>query len=227
MYKRQALSEAARLTGARPWLAEDRCRELFRQGRVNAADLEAALRQLPEVAVDEALLAGTACPLRRREVLKAALLNPVDAVSPARLRWQGEEMAAFERWRADLEPAVRQALLTATGADGVDERAAVSDLWAAAVELRGPLAMAQIMASARPAATRLAERLPETAAVLWQAMLGRLGHDWTVAALLAHLTGEDVRESLHPTLIRHLAAHLDQGLAAWPNPCLLYTSRCV
>ena len=208
----EALSEAARLTGTRPWLAEERCRELFRQGRVNAADLAAALRQLPEVAVDEPLLAGTTCLLRRREVLQAALLTPVEAVSPARLRWQGEEMAAFERWRADLDPAVRQGLLAAAAADGRDERAAVSDLWVAAVELCGPLA------STRPAAIRLAEPSPEAAAVLWQEMLGRLGDDWTLAALLAHLTGEDVRESLHPTLIRHLAAHLDQGLAAWPNP---------
>jgi uncharacterized protein YbcC (UPF0753/DUF2309 family) len=36
--------------------------------------------------------------------------------------------------------------------------------------------------------------------------------------LLAHLTGEDPRQPLQATLIRHLAAHLDQGLAAWRNP---------
>jgi hypothetical protein len=53
---------------------------------------------------------------------------------------------------------------------------------------------------------------------LWQELVGRLGDQWTLATLLAHLTGEDPRQSLQPTLIRHLAAHLDQGLAAWRNP---------
>ncbi|MBO3717062.1 MAG: DUF2309 family protein [Candidatus Accumulibacter sp.] len=41
------------------------------------------------------------------------------------------------------------------------------------------------------------EPSPEAAAVLWQDLLGRLGREWTLGALLAHLTGEDRREVLH------------------------------
>jgi uncharacterized protein YbcC (UPF0753/DUF2309 family) len=36
--------------------------------------------------------------------------------------------------------------------------------------------------------------------------------------LLLRLTGRDLMEALRPYLIRHLAAHLDQGMAAWHNP---------
>jgi hypothetical protein len=63
-------------------------------------------------------------------------------------------------------------------------------------------------------------------------LVGRLGDQWTLATLLAHLTGEDPRQPLQTALIRHLAAHLDQGLAAWQKPgacarvlCRLATER--
>jgi hypothetical protein len=85
----EALSEASRLTGAKTWLDEDRCRDLYRQGRVTASDLDAALRQLPAARSDEKLLAvgsrelcrgETSC--RRRCAMRRA------AMSAAQIRWQ-------------------------------------------------------------------------------------------------------------------------------------------
>lgn len=210
----EALGEVSRLAGVRPWLGEDRCRELFQQGRVSAADLAVALRQVSGSRVDAPLLADASCRLSRGEVLQAALLSPHDHPSPARLRWRSEEMAAFERLPPDLDPAARQRLLAAAARDGDDEEAAVASLWAAAHELH----------AAAPTGWREAGRAdpgepsPAAAAALWQEMLGRLGREWTPCTLLAHLTGEDRRELLHETLIRHLSAHLDHGLAAWRNP---------
>jgi hypothetical protein len=130
-----ALKEASRLSGARPWLDENRCRELFRQGRMDAGDLDAALRQTAQTRVDELLGVGTPIALRRGDVLRAALLTPPAAISATRLRWQREEKGAFERLQADLEPGARQRLLSTAAADGDDERAAVADLWAAACAL--------------------------------------------------------------------------------------------
>ena len=103
-----ALGEAARLTGARPWLDEERCRALFRQGRVDVSDLTAALRQLPAARVDEVLCAGTTFALSRGDVLQATLLYPPPAISAAAWRWQIEEKAAGERLQADLDPRVGQ-----------------------------------------------------------------------------------------------------------------------
>ncbi len=40
----------------------------------------------------------------------------------------------------------------------------------------------------------------------------------TWRSLLDYLTGEDVLERVRGILQRHLAAHLDLGLAAWRNP---------
>ncbi len=44
------------------------------------------------------------------------------------------------------------------------------------------------------------------------------GATWTLRSLLEHLTGEDVLERVRTMLQRHLAAHLDLGVAAWRNP---------
>ncbi|MBL8409201.1 MAG: DUF2309 domain-containing protein [Candidatus Accumulibacter sp.] len=205
----EALSAANRLTGARPWLDEGRYRKLFREGRVNADDLAAALRQSPETRADELLLGDALPGLRRGEILQAALLQPPGSISPPRLRWQIEEKSACERLQADLDPLMRQRLLHAAAADGHDEAAAVADLWATACALRGPTARPAV-ACAEPSAT--------AAVTIWQELLDRLGDEWTLGALLAHLTGEDIRLALQASLIRHLAAHLDHGLAAWRNP---------
>ena len=62
----------------------------------------------------------------------------------------------------------------------------------------------------------------ETAARPAQSVLGALlaevgaAHTWR--SLLARLTGEDVLERVRGILQRHLAAHLDLGMAAWRNP---------
>ncbi|MCM8612937.1 DUF2309 domain-containing protein [Accumulibacter sp.] len=195
-----ALAAAARLTGARPWLPEERCRELFRQGRIDAGDLAAALRQLPAARADETLFVVGGRSWQRGEVLQVALRQPARTIPAATLRWQFAERAAGERLQADLEPTTRQRLLAAAGGD---ERALVADLWATACALR-----------ADPPATPAAQ----PASLLWQELHARLGDGWTLTGLLAHLSGEDAAEILQPMLIRHLAAHLDGGLAAWKNP---------
>lgn len=52
----------------------------------------------------------------------------------------------------------------------------------------------------------------------WHALCDRVGRTWTLRSLLDYLSGEDVLEKVRGTLQRHLAAHLDLGVAAWRNP---------
>jgi len=58
----------------------------------------------------------------------------------------------------------------------------------------------------------------QTAAQRWSALCARVGDEWTLRSLLEHLTGEDILERVRTVLQRHLAAHLDLGVAAWRNP---------
>ena len=73
-----------------------------------------------------------------------------------------------------------------------------------------------------PASTATGGAPPEnwrqTAADDWAALCAKVGGDWTLRSLLEHLSGEDVLERVRTVLQRHLAAHLDLGLAAWHNP---------
>jgi len=117
-----ALAAAARLTGARPWLPEERCRELFRQGRIDADDLAAALRQLPAARSDATLFVADGRAWCRGEVLQVALRHPATTIPPAALRWQFDERSAGERLQPDLDPQARQHLLAAAAPAGRHRR---------------------------------------------------------------------------------------------------------
>ena len=52
----------------------------------------------------------------------------------------------------------------------------------------------------------------------WLACWQTVGRQRSLRALLAHLSGEDVLARVRVVLQRHLAAHLDMGMAAWSNP---------
>ena len=52
----------------------------------------------------------------------------------------------------------------------------------------------------------------------WAELCGRVGSRWTWRSVLEHLGGEDVLARVRSILQRHLAAHLDLGVAAWRNP---------
>ncbi|HPP48227.1 MAG TPA: Na-translocating system protein MpsB, partial [Accumulibacter sp.] len=131
----KALEAAARLSGARPWLSQARCREWYREGRIDDSDIDAALQQMPELAADESLLPAGSGELRRCQVLRAALLQPPEAISLTRWRWLRDECAADQRLPDDLDAPARQSLLGAARIGGLDEAAAVTDLWAAAGDL--------------------------------------------------------------------------------------------
>lgn len=52
----------------------------------------------------------------------------------------------------------------------------------------------------------------------WQALCAEVGGQRTLRSLLEAISGEDVLEKVRTILQRHLAAHLDLGLAPWRNP---------
>lgn len=58
----------------------------------------------------------------------------------------------------------------------------------------------------------------QSALARWDELCARVGQTWTWRALLEYLSGEDVLEWTRSILQRHLAAHLDLGVAAWRNP---------
>jgi uncharacterized protein YbcC (UPF0753/DUF2309 family) len=170
-----ALKAAGELTGARSWPPESQSRAQLAAGRIERADLVAALDATVGDAEAEVVAGVT-----RRDLLLASFEHDLAPLDPAQLRWQAEEQGSL------ASAALWLACLAATGAEWQD------------IEPE--------------------EEVGAGGTVAWDTLAGRLGRDLTLGALLAELTGEDIREQYRPVLIRHLAAHLDLGLASWANP---------
>ncbi|MBU0752587.1 MAG: DUF2309 domain-containing protein [Gammaproteobacteria bacterium] len=235
----EALAAASRLTGARAWLPEETSRDHYRSGRIDAADLDAALDQLaPGWQIDLAavLLETPATAVCRRDVLRVGLVHPLGAVPLARLKWLIEEKQALTRFAADLSAPARARLLAAQGDHGDqgdhgnhgDEAQLVGELWAACLDAFGldhvfdhPEELLELSAREEEGYATSAETHPafsSRAALLWQELAVKVGVSGTVGALLKALTDEDTQDGVRPLLLRHLAGHLDQGLAPWHNP---------
>lgn len=209
---REALAAAEAQTGAHGFEPVERFRSYFQRGRIDLADLNAALDETPELQADAELPGG----VPRRAVLLAGLRFDLAPLAASTLDWRLEEMDALTRFQDGVDEAARARVRT--------EGQTLSGLWAACEAVLG------ISADAREESV---ERLPEEdeatrkwserqlkhdAAEQLAALLDRVGHDLSLRGLLLALAGRDLMDELRPYLVRHLAAHLDQGMVAWHNP---------
>ena len=211
---REALAAAEAATGAHGYQPPEAFREYFRRGRVDVSDLNAALDETPELRADEEL---PGAGLTRRRVLLAGLLHDLSPITRAALVWRLEEGGALESCAAGVSAEARGRF----AASGELER-----LWVACQTLLGlePVDL-------HPAVEVTPPGEDDEAAELWArhqlkkdaeqrlaALMARVGEELTLRGLLLALTGRDLMDGLRPYLVRHLAAHIDQGMAAWHNP---------
>ncbi len=232
----QALAASRKLTGAQGYLPEERYRAWYAEGRITRDDLGAALDSMAQVDAAAVVVETAAGPLHRRDVLIPALLHSFKRLSSCQLSWQVEELHAMKRFQPEVDQKARKCLLATAG---TDESTALTQLWSACLaalglehELSHPEELLnpspdQIQALAAriaaetghagqgPLATQL---IRKEASKLLDALLENVGRQSTLRGLLLTLTGEDLLDDIRPLLIRHLAAHLDQGMAAWHNP---------
>ncbi|MEN8165953.1 MAG: DUF2309 domain-containing protein [Pseudomonadota bacterium] len=242
----QALAEAERITGARGFLPLERFREFYKQGRIVREDLEQAMHDTTGFEPDAVIHAGIAGTLSRRDVLIAALLHPIKKLTGCQLNWQIEEMQVLTRFQSDVDSASRRRLMESAARQGLNnESEAIADLWSACLQALGlefnmlhpeelmdlsPEQVEQILsqfgAGDEPAAGAHVVIRKQVAKALDQ-LLQRVGPELTLRGLLLRLTGKDLLEDIRPLIIRHLANHLDQGMAAWhakDRPLGFYTS---
>jgi len=237
----EAIAAAQRLTGAHGYLPADRFRDCYREGRISLADLEQVIDADPALRAGEELLTAGGAAVRRRDVLLAALLNPIGPVTGCQLNWQIEENNALASFQADVGSECRERLLRSAQAHGPgDEAGAIAGLWSACLHALGldyyllhpeelldlPPEKAEALlsrvvseeqqgSSGQPLMDRLVER---EALKRLDELFEQTGRHLTLAGLLQLVSGEDLMETLRPLLIRHISAFLDQGLAAWTAP---------
>lgn len=224
----QALAKAQTTTGVLAYLPEDRFRSFFAEGRITVEDLECALQDVAGVDPGDVMLTVSRGPIRRMDAQLAVLIHSIRPVATAQLRWLARERRALVSFQPDVPGDVRQEFLEeACRHETAPEAAAVADLWKALLDtlaIEADVDQAEVVAEieadpwVEPDNVDDASAWEAKASYLWSSLTDRLGRDYTLRGLLCALTGEDILETLRPGLIRHLGAHLDQGLAAWHNP---------
>lgn len=231
-----ALRQVYELTGNYGYLPAAQYRAYYAQGRISAADLDAALDADTELQADAAVTAQ----LKRRAVYHAALLHDIKPLSGCRLQWQIQEAQALSRCQDTVSRAARQALLA--GSEQANEAAAIADLWQACLQqldLEHVLLHPETLQDLAPQLGEEWERqraqngaddteaveeppavrqLRRAALAQQSALFAEIGVSLTLRGLLKQLTSRDILVDLRPVLLRHLAAYLDQGVAAWHHP---------
>ncbi|NTV69986.1 MAG: DUF2309 domain-containing protein [Azonexaceae bacterium] len=211
----EALAAASALTGAATWWPEAKFRDCLAGGRISADDLNAALDDFGVADLDAPLIRA----LCRRDVLLASLMAGNEAPDGPRLGWLRRETGLdedlifghFFRLTVEVAPA------SAIPADSIPpgHRFAAGEA--------GIQPVPEAMGSARlhgsdGVAGHAHPSWHHLAHARWAELCGRVGKTWTWRGLLEYLSGEDVLERVRSILQRHLAAHLDLGVAAWRNP---------
>ena len=221
----EALAAASRLSGQRAWLPEDTSRAFHRAGRIDDSDLDAALSALcldAGIVLDAALVRVGDRDIRRGDVLRLGLVHALAPVPLPRFRWLVEEAGvlhgAEDLWATCLDLfgldkafAHPETLLELAAREGAPPSPLTTE------GATGTPGVTGITGVTEATATASAEGAA-AAAALWADLQAELGVGGTLSALLRDLTGEDAFEAVRPLLIRHVAAHLDQGLTAWHNP---------
>jgi len=231
----RAVSEARQLTGAAGYLPESRYRDFLRDGRIRIADLRAILDADESLATAEVVFATSRGRVTRGDILLQRLLHGIESSTPTALSQQLEENEVLAAIGSAVAASARERLLTGAAIDGQDtEAGSVADLWSAALEVLGledsvlhpeevmDLAPQQAKAMLErlhgdPVARQpiMQQRLQQEAVERLHGLLERVGTDLTLGGLLRMITGDDLLQELAAHLQRHLASHLDQGVAAW------------
>lgn len=203
----QAVRRAYELYGAQPYLREPEYRQLLVSGRVTSADLRAALEAAlgnessdVEWSLPEELFGS------RFDLRLAMLQYPIHRAPARELRWVMAETDALTKFRLDVEPSLRDALLeearseTRNASDAPSPRLQPSQLESLVLErlwstcCRG---VKRCVSSKQSANQPRQLRLRDT---------------------LLKLTNVDMDQIVHPILIPFTAAFLDQGYADTPLP---------
>ncbi|MCP3851975.1 MAG: DUF2309 domain-containing protein, partial [Gammaproteobacteria bacterium] len=235
----EALAHSREITGAKGYLGEERFREIYTQGRINLNDLESVLSEQNDLELDKVIYTNASqtegATISHKDVILTTLLYSLKPVTNCQLTWQVEEMNALESCQNDLPSEQRQALLKSTSK--TNEKEIITSLWQAVLktlELEHLLLHPEDMLDMSPdhAKEMLSQQVKESSTKeashshihkevqkesrkLLGKLLDSIGHKITLSGFIKAVTGIEIMDDIQPVLLRHLAAYLDQGMAAW------------
>lgn len=208
-----ALARAEASNARRGYLPERRFRQLYAEGRIREEDLRAALAARPGLDPDAALAEIEGRTIRRGDVLLRALIDGWDRVDPGELAWRLEEEGVLAGHEALWQDCLDAFGLSRLGLHPETLMDLPEDLVTSLlVRFRAEDGEDAVTAQA------LSERMAEDARAEVDRLFDAVGHTMTARGLLLALTGQDLLDAVAAPFLRVLAAHLDEGVAAWHAP---------
>lgn len=188
----EAVTEAAGIFGAEPYMSEVAYRRELKRGRILPEDINAVLDREPNKAV------LTRPELDRRTLRRAMLIPGIRDIRPENVEWLLHEGELLRRLRTDIGDASRHCLLEDGLAlmDHGEQSNAVEGAENAVLHALFSICSSRVGQPASPKS-----RAP------------RRPHEGFEATC-----GESLDEMIHPMLIRLASVYLDQGQAYWPMP---------
>ncbi len=239
----EALAQSQKTTGAKGYLSGAEFRHLFAQGRINQDDLDSVLSEQENLALDQIIYhyehsnkEAKSCKknLCHKDIILARLLYPLEPITTCQMTWQIEELSALKHFQSDLNEAQRQYFLEQSDSNEEDS---ITALWQAvltSLQLDHLLLHPEDMLDMSPdrAQQMLSQQIVDDSGkdashsqvhkhvqkdsrqILSQLLEG-IGHKITLGGFILAITGIDIMDDIRPVLLRHIAAYLDQGMAAW------------
>ncbi len=234
----EALAACEAMTGISGYLPEARYREFYRQGRINDADLSAALEHASGLQIEQQLLTVNGKSISRRDLYRTALLFDLQSISVSQLNWQIDELDVLDVVQADVPEPVRTALLAETRPDRHGRSTVIRRLWNSILNkldleesVFHPENMMDLSEEqAEKWLDQAIDSIPESDRLsmhkLTQGLsvsnlndlLAQVGDKITLRGFILALSGIDSLDFIRPQLIRICASVMDEGMAAWPMP---------
>jgi uncharacterized protein len=228
----EALAASESLTGINAYLPKEQFRSFYRQGRINDADIFAALGQHPQLEPDKIVCRHDELQFRQKDLCRIAMLYDINAISRSEFNWRIEEQHSLDLPQPDVPEHFIRHSYNADSGEQKAQDSPVRCLWDA---ICGKLALAsdslhpehlhdltleQTEQWLNSGSTKhpVHEQTRTLATALLDKLFTDVGDGISLRGLILALTGEDMLDAVRPKLLRICASALDEGVAAWTLP---------
>ncbi|MDP3840860.1 MAG: Na-translocating system protein MpsB, partial [Methylococcales bacterium] len=219
----QALADNYAVTGISGYLPEAQYRQFYAEGRINNADINAALAgRVGNAHPTMTTITIDGKDIKHHDILSIALLVDFSAINVSQFIWQVEELNALSSVQADVPAAIAHSY-TAQNIRALWEAILIKlDLQQAAYHpetlLDLSLEQTEDWLSVSHSDASIHAQTRQHVALEVDELLAQVGNELSLRGLVLALSGKDSLDFVRPKLIRICASVLDEGVAAWHTP---------
>lgn len=217
----QALQLAHEITGHYGYMSQSEFVEYFNEGRITKSDLLHVIHNSTQFETEKLWWKDEDRSINIAELVYTAMHYGKGEISESKLNWLIKEENVLSRCRDDCPTISRQQFVSK-----INESDAMGQLWEACLAILDiqhndslhPEDIAVLISEfqqSQPENFVVHHAVRQESDHIREQLWACLGENLTLCGLLKTLTGHDILTDYRPTLLRHLASFLDQGVAAW------------